>query len=631
MKISKTKFFNYMRCNRYVALEELAYQRNRAVISFDESLEDLYTKELEEKKDELMQHLFEAMHYSENDFEEDQDFDPLNNDEKNQLFRLLQPQYEMIELLSAEKIKSLFGGEVIYSKDTFSQKYIQKEVDGFYFFAFLDAFQEDEKTIRIIETKASTTKKFFDVGYSKDKVFQSIFHEDEKGVYHLKKELNLPYDEKKYNEQYKKLLNKYDEVGKYVYDLAYQRYIHESKTSINKKREYYLAVLNHNYFYDGTKASDGSAVYSFEDIIRLIDLTEVTKELLPIIDFEIKQIVFRLNQMQASPVPLGVHCQKGKGARECPFINVCLKDKGVPEMNSLFVYRNSHHPFVENRKTKEEIKHDIYDLINEGVTGALDIDRQWLSKVQKMQYDVIASKIPFSDIKRIKEGIKQLKYPLYHLDFESFASPLPRYKGEKPYQQSLFQFSLHVEYKDKAIDKGENYYYLARDHDDHREELVKKMIEYIPIDGGNVIVYNKGFESGRINELIKLFPKYEKELKDIQSRIFDLLYLVRGNQKFYEDLGFSKDESAIPVYYDEKFQRSYSIKQVLPVFVPELDYKKLEEVQNGQQAQIAYYQMPMMSDEERARTYQNMLEYCKQDTWAMVEILKSVNKINTTN
>lgn len=626
MKISKTKFFNYIRCQRYVALEELTLERERAVISFDESLEDLYTEELKSKKQDLLLNLYDKLNFSDSDFEDDNDFDPLHHKEDVQLVDLLQDQYEQIETLSAEKIKSLYGGHVTYSRDTYKQKYIEKEIDGFLFFAFIDAFQEDDQTIRIIETKASTSRKFDQLGYTDNKVFFSIFHQDEKGIYRLKKELGMDVNDDKYEKQIKKMMDKYDGVGRYIYDIAYQRYIHEHSGSSRKRHEYYLAVLNHNYIYDGHKHPDGSCYYNPNDIIRIIDVTEITKKLLPIIDNEVKQIIFRLNNMQATPVPLGIHCQKDKGVRECPFINVCMNDKKVPAKNSLFAYRNSHRPFVENRGSKNKKEYHLYDLINEGIVHVLEIDRNWLSPIQKVQYDTFSTSIPFIDHKRIKACVDQLKYPLYHLDFESFASPLPRYVGEKPYQQSLFQFSLHIEHKNKKIDKDDNVYYLTEDHDDHREDLVKKMIEYIPMNQGTVIVYNKGFESGRIKELIELFPKYQNELKNIQNRIFDLQYLVKGNQDFYKKLGFSKDVYELPVYYHEDFQRSFSIKKVLPVLVPELDYNNLDEVRNGQEAQIAYFKMPDMNKDEREKTYRNMLEYCKQDTWAMVKILEALSK-----
>ncbi len=627
MKISKTKFFEYVRCNRYPALEEITYQRDKAVISFDESLEDLYTQEIKLKKKELLESLYENLDYSEQDFEEDQEFDPLSDDESTKLINLLQPQYDLIEEMSAKKVKTLFDGQVIHEKDTFRQKYIQTEMDGFVFFAFLDTFQEDEKVVRIIETKASTSNKFYKLGYKDKGEHISIFKEQENGILKLKQELQIDVNEEKYQKNIQKMFNKYDDVGKYVYDLAYQRYVLENSKQTSKELEYYLAVLNRNFVFNGQLDKDSKPIYDPNEIMTLIDLTSVTGMLQPIIKEEIKTIINRLNTMQAQPVPIGKHCQKDKAHRECPFLSVCLKDKHVPEKNSLFVYRNSHHGFTENRAVKNSPKHDIYDLINEGMTESLDIPREWLSKKQQIQYDVINTKIPHIEKDMIKKGIEKLKYPLYHLDFESFASPLPRYKGEKPYQQSLFQFSLHIEHKHQMIDKNDNISFLADDHKDHREELVKKLIDAIPMDNGNVIVYNKGFESGRISELIELFPQYEKHLSDIKRRIFDLLYLVRGNEDFYKDLDFDKDRIDTLVFYDESLQRSYSIKQVLPIFVPELDYKKLKEVQNGQQAQIAYFLIPYQTESERLKTYYNMLEYCKQDTWAMVKILSKLRKI----
>jgi hypothetical protein len=620
MKISKTRFFDYIRCHRYVALEESVYQRDKAVISFDESLEDLYTEELKSKKQELLNSLYEQFNFDESDFDEDADFDPLSTSDQETLFQYLQPQYEQIEQMSAVKVKSLFGGNVIFDKDTFKQKYVETEMDGFTFFAFLDAFQEDDQAMRIIETKASTSNKFFNIGYKVSGEHISVFHEQEHGIFKLKHELNIEVDDKKYNQQLEHLMDKYHGAGKYVYDLAYQRFILEHFNQSRKHKSYYLAVLNHNYIHDGQIDGNGDPLYDPLKMIVLIDLTEITGKLQPIIKDELNQIIFRLNHMQAQPVPLGKHCQKDKPNKECPFLGICLKDKQVPEKNSLFVYRNSHNAFVENRKDNHSPKHALYDLINEGMVKALEIPRSWLTPKQQVQYDVIDTKKPHIETEMIKAGIKTLKYPLYYLDFESFASPLPRYKGEKPYQQSLFQFSLHIEHENQPMDKDDNYYYLADDHSDHREKLVKALIEYIPMDEGHVIVYNKGFESGRIKELIQLFPEHAKHLEHIKRRIFDLLYLVRGNDDFYEMLGFDKEKRNTLVYYDGAFQRSYSIKQVLPVFAPEMNYKMLDEVQNGQQAQITYYLMQHQNANQKTRSYSNMLEYCKLDTWAMVEI-----------
>ena len=106
----------------------------------------------------------------------------------------------------------------------------------------------------------------------------------------------------------------------------------------------------------------------------------------------------------------------------------------------------------------------------------------------------------YFDKARIAYALKSaLKYPLYHLDFESYNSPLPRFRGEKPYAQSVFQYSLHIERAPGVCDiEKDHLEYLSPDHEDRREELIVKMIKDIDLsNGGTVIVYNEAFERAR--------------------------------------------------------------------------------------------------------------------------------------
>ena len=626
MKVSKTKFMNYIRCERFVALNEVAYKTGNALVTFYDDFEDidsLYSFEQQEKKRQLVESVFEELGYTEENFD-DSDFDPLQKEDK--LHELLKPVYEEIERLSALKVQELFGGKIIYSAKTIEQKYFEKEVEDYRFFAFLDGYHEDDKEVKIIETKATTSRKFLDLGYKSKGELESVFSVFENGILRLKHEIGAEIvDEKKYMANVDKLFDRFSSCGKYIYDLAYQRYIVEEADKNKKPHRYYLSVLNADYVYDGKTEKDGKNHYNPSDIMVLIDLTDVTSKLKEQIKKDLKLVSDRLNTMNAAPVALGEHCQLNNGPRECPFKEVCFKDKLVPKWNSLFVYRNSHHPFKDSTNNE---KHKLLDLINDGLTEALKIPREWLNKKQQIQYDVIQDKVTHIEGEMIKKGIASLKYPLYHLDFETFASPLPRFFGEKPYQQSLFQFSLHIEREPGKCDKDkDNYYFLAETHHDLREELAKKMIEYIKPDGGNVVVYNKGFESARINELITHFPKYRSQLLNIRNRIFDMLYLVRGSKEFYMKLGYSQDDVDTLLFYAEKLQRSYSIKKVLPIFAPHLDYSDLHEVHNGLEAQAAYFSLESVNDNAKAELVKNMIEYCKQDTWAMVEILNALRKL----
>ncbi len=77
-------------------------------------------------------------------------------------------------------------------------------------------------------------------------------------------------------------------------------------------------------------------------------------------------------------------------------------------------------------------------------------------------------------------------------------------------------------------------------------------------------------------------------------------------------------------YYHPAMKGSWSIKAVLPTIAPELDYKQLDEVQDGGMAQAAYLEMihPAAPAERRTQLAASLLEYCKLDTFAMVRVAR---------
>ena len=91
------------------------------------------------------------------------------------------------------------------------------------------------------------------------------------------------------------------------------------------------------------------------------------------------------------------------------------------------------------------------------------------------------------------------------------------------------------------------------------------------------------------------------------------------------ELGFDKERSSKVNYYNKDLSGSYSIKKTLPVFT-DLKYTDLE-IQNGTQALVEYSKYKYMNDSQLTRTVNALIEYCKQDTWAMVEILRGLRKL----
>jgi hypothetical protein len=608
MRISKTRFINDVRCNRFVALEEIYREKEKAVVAYREDADF----------DDLM----DAENLAKTQFILDDMIDEEGNDllvKRDEQLEIMMPYYQRIEIEAGQAIQAKFNGHVIYSMDTYKQKRFEIEIDGYRFYCFLDGFQEDDEVIRIFEVKATTSRKFLEMNYrASDKSRQSFFEYTPENILIPRDQLGERITDD-YRKKLNKLKNRLGKEGRYLYDIAYQRYVIEKALKTNKKVVYYLAVLNADYVHDGQVDLQGQPIYG-PNLIQFIDVTSITQDMMPMLEAETKLVIQRLNAMNASKVPLGPHCQR-KDIRQCKFYDLCHKN--VPEVNSVFVYLHGHHGFKdENGK-----KHERYTLINNDIVNALDIPASWIHREDNIiQREVIETNKPYYDYDKIRKGIESLKYPIYHLDFETFPCPLPRFKGEKPYSQSLFQYSIHVEKQPGVCDKDlDNYSFLAKDHQDPRYELIKEMLSVIQDDGGSILVYNQSFEQTRMKEMAELFPEFKERLENMVDRLFDLMHLLRGNQKLYVQLGYEEEEAKGINYYHTDLNGSFSIKKVLPIFT-DLSYAQLD-IGNGSEALVAYAKFPHLEGAAFHKIYQDLITYCKQDTWAMVEILNALRKI----
>jgi len=607
MAVTKTKFMNYMRCPRYVALDKVHKDKLDADVSFDEYRQ--------EEQDNMIGELLNKM-YEENEHEEETDL----IDTVNEQLEIMMPYYNEVEILAGKYVNKKLGGETKYSKDNFHQTSFSTNINGIRYLCYLDIYNERENSFDVIEVKATTTNTFLELAYKYNKEETSIFEKDNNGIYVLKEELGHIFaddkEEKSYKAQRTKLSKRYEKSGRYVYDLAVQRYIIEKelKEEIPSDVKYYLAILNSNYIYDGV--SDYEINNDGEEIISLIDLTKITKEMQDIIDIDRKKIEEYFLNSDANPYVLGPYCEHKKSVA-CKFCSVCFA--GVPEKNSIFSYIDGHHGF----KDESNNKYERFDLLNDGLVHMLDIPSDYLNREKnKIQRDCVEQQEEYTNLNKIKDGLNCITYPIYHLDFESFPCPIPRLKGEKPYTQSVFQFSIHIEHSPGKCDKEKDHYgFLAPNLCDHREELIKHMCEVISDDKGTVLVYNEAFEKPRLKEMAVLYPEYKQKLEKIRSNVFDLMHILRSNNKLFQELGYSEEEAKLFNYYHPDLNGSFSIKKVLPIF-SDLSYDNME-VGNGMDAMTTY---ATFDKEKNEKKYQAMIDYCKQDTWAMVEILDKLRK-----
>lgn len=651
LNISKTMFKNLIRCSNFASLYDLYTFRNfhhiKSINGIDlvktKRLVDLLEENLFSEQNEEVMEIFSRMF----DEETGEDLTEVTNSQ----MEAFSHYFTKVEQLAGDYIASKFKGNHQYNVDTKKQKKFFFSDNEHYYYCYLDIYSEGiDGKFRVFEVKSTTSSKFYRLGREKknksklkSERFESIFIKGSDDIIRLREDYNsdietpgLNYDA--YYKQRNKLFDRYSSngSGQYVYDLAVQRFIMENSLIQNNLEsyinqfEYYLVVLNGDYIFDGTY-DNNEPLYkrdkNGQDLFAIFDFTKITKEMQARIALDKVIIEQYIEDKTLSNKCFGKHCERSKST-QCKFKPVCFEP--VEQSGSILEYMMKRYAFKD-----ENGYLDVYDLINEGKYRIDDVSYHLLNKdLNRIQYDCYQRKVTYQDPYKIKLALNELRYPLYHLDFETFGCPLPRFWGESPYSQSLFQYSLHVEKEKGVCDKTLNHLeFLALDHKDYRRALIEKLINDIDLSkGGTVIVYNESFEKTRLKEMAELFPDLATKIMNIHDHIFDLFYVLRGNKTLFEPLlpkdmpKAEKEENAKMFnYYHNELHGSFSIKKVLPLFSP-LSYNDLD-VKNGTEAVLAYGLLPTYTAEEYEKIYLALKKYCQQDTWAMVEILNGLWEI----
>lgn len=243
-----------------------------------------------------------------------------------------------------------------------------------------------------------------------------------------------------------------------------------------------------------------------------------------------------------------------------------------------------------------------FALCSDGIILIEDLPDDFpLNDKQRVQVDCHKQNKEHLDLRQIRSFVESVSYPLSFLDFETFQQPIPLFDNIKPYQQIPFQYSLHGR-EAKGVPPTHKDFLAVPGHDP-RPEFIHALIADTE-GNGDIIVYNQAFEKMIIKELIRDFPDYADVLQALADRFKDLMAPFKGKH-----------------YYTNQMKGSASLKQVLPAVVPTLDYSKLA-IQDGAAAMSAYHYLQQVTDKAEAeRIRRDLIEYCRMDTHALVEIL----------
>ncbi len=329
------------------------------------------------------------------------------------------------------------------------------------------------------------------------------------------------------------------------------------------------------------------------DLLRITDITDKMKEL----EEEINPMIADMKRiLENDREPLPCECIYKSRGNHCPAFKHLH-----PQIPSYSV-----HDIVRIGLSKKSLE----GLIEEGYYSIEEVPKDFkLSPSQRNHVDVTQTQIPIIVTTKIAEMLNELTYPLYFLDYETYPTAVPIYDGCAPFQQVPFQYSIHVLKEPNG--ELEHYEFLHTDEASHPTKALAEAILKVIGKEGSIIVWNKKFEGKCHEDLAILLPQYADIFYGYNQRLFDLMDIFQKNYYVHHD-----------------FRGGYSIKDVLPVLVPEMSYKSLN-IRDGSMAMNSWKKMMLETEDQQEKNQikHDLLKYCELDTLAMVKIFEVLRKL----
>ncbi len=341
-----------------------------------------------------------------------------------------------------------------------------------------------------------------------------------------------------------------------------------------------LMLINNKYQLNG--AINPQEFFKFEDISDKV--LEKQNE----IEAKKQELIETLNNQNQPNIKIGNKCFK---PFDCEYKSYCWQN--IPNYS------------IFNVATRKKIAEIIVDEIGSYEVNDIDVSN-YEKGIKELDIICYQENKTHIDKEKLSEFVSDLKYPLYFLDYETFQLPIPIFQRVRPYQQIPFQFSLHIQ--EKPDQELSHFEFLHQEKSDPRKDFIQSLVNNCG-DNGSIIVYYEPFEKSRNKELARDFPEYSKPLLNLNERIIDLM--VPFKKKYI---------------YSPKQESSNSIKKVLPAFT-DLSYQNLE-IKSGGDAMDIYADFIKGKINLDQKLTKNLLEYCKLDTYAMVELLQTIVKFS---
>ena len=283
-------------------------------------------------------------------------------------------------------------------------------------------------------------------------------------------------------------------------------------------------------------------------------------------------------------VGMGAHCTTPFA---CPFTAHCGQGQAQAQHPVHWL------PKVQRKVLKEFLR-------SSGATDMAEVPDELLNATQRRVKQATLSGQTWFDAEGARKALAPHAGTLRFLDFEAAARPVPVWAGSRPYQQVPFQFSLHTLHEDGRVEHEE---FIDLSGEDPSMAFAQSLVRVCG-SAGPVFVYNAGFEGQVISSLAARFSDLEDRLMALRHRLVDLKPVTEQH------------------YYHPAQQGKWGLKSVLPTLGGGSDHSQLEGVADGQMAVNAYLEAtdPDTPAPRKEELRQQLLTYCRLDTWAMVRL-----------
>lgn len=378
-------------------------------------------------------------------------------------------------------------------------------------------------------------------------------------------------------------------------------HIYEVKSAVSVKKEKLQDACFQKYVLQecGFRVSKVSMIHLNKEYVRkgeiiadeLLEITEVTGRINEIYSSVVNEINAASNFIKKESINENQCSSRYKTRRNhCDTFKYFNKD--IPELSIYEIGR------ISEKK--------IGQLVDKNQLSILEIPLGFdLSPKQRAQVESVRQEEVVINKSRINETLSSLKFPLHFVDYETFPTAIPLLDNMSPHNHLTFQVSIHTMHENGDLAHFE----WLGEKVEQPKEMLSKMEDFTG-KTGTFVSWFAPFERDRNKDMIHWIPEFATYLNYMNEHMFDLMDIFKVD------------------YVDYRFHGSTSIKKVLPVLCPQFSYSDLE-VKDGIMALNTWGRMvtdPNFS-EDVEQTRKNLLEYCKLDTLAMVEIYKYLKNI----